>query len=71
MLPRCRILKQWFQVRPPGWNGADKNNLKLQDAGEVQIPLNQKLSSKLLKAVNFVLRFIITIESTNFKFKFY
>jgi hypothetical protein len=37
----------------------------VMDAGEVQIPLNQKLGSKPLRAVDFTLRFIIIIESTN------
>jgi hypothetical protein len=41
------------------------------DAGEVQNPLNQKLSLKPLRAVDFVSRFVITIEIMNFKFRFY
>jgi hypothetical protein len=43
----------------------------ITDAGEVQSPLNQKLSSKPLRAVDFASRFVITIESMNFEFKFY
>jgi hypothetical protein len=38
--------------------------------GEVQNPLNQKLGSKLLRAVDFTSKFIINIESINFEFRF-
>jgi hypothetical protein len=36
------------------------------EVGEVQNPLNQKLCSKALRAVDFALRFVLSIKS---KFK--
>jgi hypothetical protein len=38
------------------------------DAWEVQNPLNKKIISKPLRAVDFASRFVITIESMNFEF---
>jgi hypothetical protein len=39
--------------------------------GEVESTLNQKISSKSFITVDYVSRFIMIIESTNFEFKFY
>jgi hypothetical protein len=36
--------------------------------GEVQRPLNQKLGSKPLRAIDFVLRFVLSIKSKFKKF---
>jgi hypothetical protein len=47
------------------------SNGKGEEVEEVQSPLNQKLGSKSLITVDFTLRFIIIIESTNFEFRFY
>jgi hypothetical protein len=42
-----------------------------QGSGELQITLNQKISSKFLKTVDFTSRFIMIIENMNFKLRFY
>jgi hypothetical protein len=41
------------------------------EGGEVQRVLNQKVSSKFFEAVDFASRFVIIIESINFKFRIY
>jgi hypothetical protein len=38
------------------------------EVGEIQRDLNQKVGSKLSGAVDFTSRFVIIIESMNFKF---
>jgi uncharacterized Rmd1/YagE family protein len=40
------------------------------EVGEIQRSLNQKLGLKFLKAVDFVLRFILLIKSKNLNLKF-
>jgi hypothetical protein len=40
----------------------NKNDTTL-GGGEVQSPLNKKLSSKFLRAVNFALKFVFSIKS--------
>jgi hypothetical protein len=37
------------------------------EVGEVQTPLNKKSSLKLFRAVNFISRFVMIIESINFE----
>jgi hypothetical protein len=41
------------------------------EVGEIQSTLNKKIDSKSSKIVNFVLRFVIIIESMNFELRFY
>jgi hypothetical protein len=41
------------------------------EVGEVQKDLNQKIDSKPSGVIDFASRFVIIIESTNFKFKIY
>jgi hypothetical protein len=44
----------------------ERERVTMGEVGEVQNPLNQKLGSKPLRAVDFASRFVIIIESTNF-----
>jgi hypothetical protein len=40
-------------------------------SGEVQNPLNQKMSSKSYRTVDFVSRFVMIIENMNFELRSY
>jgi hypothetical protein len=46
-------------------------NIYIGEVEEVQNPLNQKMGSMSSTAVDFVLRFVMIIESMNFELRIY
>jgi hypothetical protein len=48
--------------------GRGRANLCQRGVGEIQIPLNQKAGSKFSRTIDFASRFVMIIESMNFKF---